>query len=321
MAVPNPPVQAAQPTPPQRSDPSNFAVRADAWHTWFSGWTTTLTSIMGWVSDRVTDTLTNATAANDAATAAATSKTAAATSATNSASSATASASSASAASNSATNSASSASASASSASAANASAVNSAGSATASAASAAQAASSAQAATSGGIRFDTAQSLNATQQTQAQANLGATSVGKALITANSADSAQNALDATAIGKSLITAASAQAVARTINVNSYSREVAGGTLVPGNRYSIYTGGGPVAMTLPSYAATNLGDEIEFSNLHLSWSASAAFTINVPDATVRINMLNEALICNHAAGGFTLVCTWKDGTIAFWVVRT
>lgn len=106
-----------------------------------------------------------------------------------------------------------------------------------------------------------------------------------------------------------------------LNSSAYSREVNGGTLVPGTRYSIYTAGGAVTMALPAVASTNIGDEIEISNLHQTWGASTPFNITCPGG-VLINMLSETLVCNHNVGGFTLVCVWKDGnSVAYWTVRT
>jgi hypothetical protein len=98
----------------------------------------------------------------------------------------------------------------------------------------------------------------------------------------------------------------------------FARE--GGTLVAGVRYGIWTGGGPVSMSLPSYADSNNGDEITFNNLHQTW-ASHAFTVTCPASNVKINMLTENLVCNYNVGGFTLVCVWKDGSAAYWTVRT
>ena len=124
---------------------------------------TTATNQAGAASTSATNAASSATSASGSATAAATS----ATNAANSASSVTASVTQATTA---ATNSASSASAAASSATSASTSATNA-------AASAAQAASSADTAVSGGIRYDIAQTLTASNKTQAQSNMGLAAV------------------------------------------------------------------------------------------------------------------------------------------------
>jgi hypothetical protein len=102
-----------------------------------------------------------------------------------------------------------------------------------------------------------------------------------------------------------------------LNSSRYSREANGGTLVAGTRYSIYTGGSAISMSLPTSGAQ--GDEIEISNLLQTWAGNA-FTVTCP-SNCRINNLLESLVCNYNAGGFTLVLSYFDGSTYFWTVRT
>lgn len=95
------------------------------------------------------------------------------------------------------------------------------------------------------------------------------------------------------------------------------RETNGGTLVAGNIYSIYTGGGAVGMYLPTPANTAAGDTIRIVNLLNTWSSANPFYVYMNGST---QIMGDAstMTCNINAGGFTLVCNYNDGT-ARWSV--
>ena len=86
MSIPNPPTQTTPPTPPQRTDPANFAARGDAFLTWMVTWYNELnhatTGLIKWISDRALGVQTDATNAANSAAAASNSATAAGNSAT-----------------------------------------------------------------------------------------------------------------------------------------------------------------------------------------------------------------------------------------------
>ena len=92
MSIPNPPTQTTPPTPPQRTDPANFAARGDAFLTWMVTWYNELnhatTGLIKWISDRALGVQTDATNAANSAAAASNSATAASNSAAAAASSA-----------------------------------------------------------------------------------------------------------------------------------------------------------------------------------------------------------------------------------------
>ena len=135
--------------------------------------------------------------------------------------------------------------------------------------------------------------------------------------TATSATTATNVSGTVAITNGGTGATSAQAANRNLTANSWFRETNNGTMVAGNTYSIYTGGGAVTMYLPTFANTNNGDKIYIENLHLTW-ASANFTIARSDASTQIMMLNENLVCNVNVASLVLTCHWKDA-VAYWGV--
>ena len=103
------------------------------------------------------------------------------------------------------------------------------------------------------------------------------------------------------------------AMGRTV----FNRESNGGTMVAGNIYSIYTGGGAITMYVPTGANTAQGDKIIINNLLLTW-ASAAFTVGI-NTNARIMNLNESMTCNINVGSIVLVCAYHDGTIGYWNV--
>ncbi len=97
----------------------------------------------------------------------------------------------------------------------------------------------------------------------------------------------------------------------------YLREANGGVLQLGGRYAIWTGGGAITMHLPKKSEVALGDFVEFTNLHLTWPASAQFTVARQESGTYIHGHDSHLVCDVAVGGFRLVCVWKDGTNIWW----
>ncbi len=77
------------------------------------------------------------------------------------------------------------------------------------------------------------------------------------------------------------------------------------------------------MNLPAHADTAIGDRIDFTNLHLTWSSTNTFTIVRPagpeGTAISIQQLFENLVCDARIGGFSLVCTWHDATTSAWNV--
>jgi hypothetical protein len=102
-----------------------------------------------------------------------------------------------------------------------------------------------------------------------------------------------------------------------LNRAVFNRESNGGTMVAGNIYSIYTGGGAIIMYVPTGANTAQGDVIVINNLLLTW-ASAAFTVGI-NTNARIMNLNESMTCNINVGSIVLMCAYHDGTTAYWNV--
>ena len=102
-----------------------------------------------------------------------------------------------------------------------------------------------------------------------------------------------------------------------LNRAVFNRESNGGTMVAGNIYSIYTGGGALIMYLPTAANTAQGDVIVINNLLLTW-AGAAFTVGM-NTNTRLMNLNENMICNINVGSIVLMCSYHDGTFAYWNV--
>jgi hypothetical protein len=102
-----------------------------------------------------------------------------------------------------------------------------------------------------------------------------------------------------------------------LNRAVFNRESNGGTMVAGNIYSIYTGGGAITMYVPTGANTAQGDVIVINNLLLTW-ASAAFTVGI-NTNARIMNLNESMTCNINVGSIVLMCAYHDGTTAYWNV--
>lgn len=60
MAVPNPPTIELPPTPPQRSDPTNFPARGDAFMTWFVTAWNYLSTLVPWMTSRANEVQANA---------------------------------------------------------------------------------------------------------------------------------------------------------------------------------------------------------------------------------------------------------------------
>ena len=106
------------------------------------------------------------------------------------------------------------------------------------------------------------------------------------------------------------------AFAASLNRAQYLRETNGGVLQVGAVYSIWTGGGPITMYLPTNANTALGDRIEFLNLHLSWPANA-FVVARQETATYIHNSDSNLNCNVKVGGFALQCVWKDASNVWW----
>jgi hypothetical protein len=104
-----------------------------------------------------------------------------------------------------------------------------------------------------------------------------------------------------------------------LNRNTFNREANGGTMVAGQTYSIYTGGGAVGMYLPTAANTAQGDTIRVLNLLNQWSPSLPFYVYM-NTNTRLMGLNETMTCNINVGGFTLICNYWDGT-AYWSVTS
>lgn len=101
-------------------------------------------------------------------------------------------------------------------------------------------------------------------------------------------------------------------------INSWNRETNNGTMIPGNTYSIWTGGGAITMYLPTIGNCQNGDKIYIQNLHLTW-ASNNFTIARSDANTLIMQLAENLVCNVNVGSIVLTCVWDDGSTVSWNV--
>lgn len=107
----------------------------------------------------------------------------------------------------------------------------------------------------------------------------------------------------------------------TMNRARIFRESNGGTMAPGNIYSVNTNAAPVTMNMPTRVSSQAGDTIVITQLFINplvtW-ANNNFTIACP-AGVKINQQSngESLVCNTTTGGFTLVCTFVDGSNANW----
>jgi hypothetical protein len=102
-----------------------------------------------------------------------------------------------------------------------------------------------------------------------------------------------------------------------LNRAVFNRESNGGTMVAGNIYSIYTGGGAVGMYLPTAVNTAQGDRIVIYNLLNQWSASNPFYVYM-NTNTRLMGLNETMTCSINVGSIVLVCAYNDGT-AYWTV--
>jgi len=101
-------------------------------------------------------------------------------------------------------------------------------------------------------------------------------------------------------------------------INSWQRETNNGTMVPGNTYSVWTGGGAITMNLPTRANCQNGDKIYVQNLNLTWGTTS-FTIARSDGVTFIMELAESLVCNVNVGSIVLTCVWNDGVNAKWNV--
>jgi len=113
------------------------------------------------------------------------------------------------------------------------------------------------------------------------------------------------------------------AFARDLARARYLRETHGGVLQPGATYSVWTGGGAIVMYLPKRADVQLGDRIEFLNLHMTWPSSGAFTVARQETGTLIcgpkGMFDSDLVCNKPVAGFALQVAWKDGASIWWNV--
>lgn len=67
MTIPAAPILTSPPTPPSRSDPTNFAARGDAFMSCFPTAWSQLTSAMQWITDRTNEVFSNSAAATQAA--------------------------------------------------------------------------------------------------------------------------------------------------------------------------------------------------------------------------------------------------------------
>ncbi len=99
--------------------------------------------------------------------------------------------------------------------------------------------------------------------------------------------------------------------------------LAGGVLQPGATYSVWTGGGAIVMYLPKRADVQLGDRIEFLNLHMTWPTYGTFTVARQEAGTWFcgprGMFDSDLVCNRPVPGFALQVAWKDGSNIWWNV--
>lgn len=96
----------------------------------------------------------------------------------------------------------------------------------------------------------------------------------------------------------------------------------GVTFQAGGNYGVWTGGGSITATMPSYANTEKGDVIELLNLQRTWSSTNTCTITFPSQTQYGNSFfgngDTTLVLNTSTVQVvTLTCTWKDGTAAWW----
>jgi hypothetical protein len=111
------------------------------------------------------------------------------------------------------------------------------------------------------------------------------------------------------------------AFARDLARARYLRETHGGVLQLGATYSVWTGGGAIVMYLPRRADVQLGDRIEFLNLHMTWPSSGTFTVARQEAGTWIcgpkGMFDSDLVCNRPLPGFALEVAWKDASNVFW----
>ena len=105
--------------------------------------------------------------------------------------------------------------------------------------------------------------------------------------------------------------------ARDLNRARYLRETNGGILQVGAVYSIYTGGGTQVMYLPVKANVELGDRIEFLNLHMTWPAVAPFVVARQEVGTYLHGYDSNLVCDKPVGGFALQVVWKDGSSIWW----
>ena len=105
------------------------------------------------------------------------------------------------------------------------------------------------------------------------------------------------------------------AVPASINLQS-------GTLLVNKRYGIWTGGGPVAMNLPTLANCAAGDEIVLANALATWGSNA-FTVNCPANVIfkkDDGASDSTLVCDtNAVQVITLFCAWHDGSQAHWTI--
>ena len=135
---------------------------------------------------------------------------------------------------------------------------------------------------------------------------------------ATTAAGARTNLGASVTGANIFTATDARAVLNVINRGNVARESNGSTLLSGSHYAVSTAGGTVTMNAPSYADSNSGDTILVTNLQYTWSPTNKFIV-ARQANTLLGGLAENIECTTPNQGFMLVCSWKDGTTAYWNV--
>lgn len=104
--------------------------------------------------------------------------------------------------------------------------------------------------------------------------------------------------------------------------SGYSRESNGASLVVGRSYGIYTGAGSLTMYLPTLANSAAGDKIWIGNLMSTWSTSNVFTLSCPSGVFLYFAGVSDQVWSFDSSiveGFTLQCTYNDGSTAHWVI--
>jgi hypothetical protein len=149
-----------------------------------------------------------------------------------------------------------------------------------------------------------------------ASGNFSAGTITAAL--SGNATTATNVSGTVAIANGGTGSTTAATAFRALDRAAWNRETNGGTMIPGNTYSVWTGGGAITMNLPTRANCANGDKIYVQNLNLTWGTTS-FTIARSDSNTFIMQLAESLVCNINVGSIVLTCVWNDGTNANWNV--